>query len=904
MYKFILIITFSLLIVNLYGHNQQLFLDNKDQSYKVLPKLYYFEDTDSKLSYEDISDTGFTDRFAALQSRSQSLGITPSTIWFRFELTNMTSESDWYLHVDYPVLNHVVLYIESDSGVLDTVIYAGMDLSSRQNKHLIIEQVYFEPEKHYTIYAQVKTNSFLIFPIEVMQFETFINQYEERRTLFLICYGIVVAMVLMNLILMFLTREKTYLWLSLFLFTLIVNSYNQYGIGIQFFPSLEQYFNNSSRTTIFFISIMTFTYFTIFYIDLNRYKKLLFVVKATLSVFIVFFLLNVFHIVPTRFFNKWIPLSYILGALLCLYSGIYTTLKGNRTSIYYLISFSIFVVASIVWFLLLHGIIRYHFAIYHFHVYAVSFFSITLTLGLMEKITAIEKEKARSAKLEALNEALQDEIEERTQLQIALSENEKKFRLLFHFSPQPISVSEFGSGRLIDVNEKFCELIALPQEKIIGKTTIELNILSESDRKHIIEEIKSVGSIQSMELAFKRSDGSDAYVLFNAKSTTINQQKVIITILSDISDIRKSQQEIKKLSTAVEQSASSIVITDLEGNIIYGNPQLFNLTGYKPEELYGQNIRLLSSGHHSDEFYRNLWDTILQGGTWKGEFYNRKKDGSLFWENATISAIFDERGRIVNFMAIKEDVTEKKAQQLALEESERKLRKLNATKDTFFSIIGHDLMNPFNALMGFNELTIESINLKDYEQASTYASIVNESSKRVFSLLQNLLIWSKSQSKKIEVQTSAFKISELVDNTLATLHNNAVKKNIEIEVQLSNDEIICADTNILSTVLRNLISNSIKFSDPGGAITISIRRLNHDLLFQVSDTGSGIPNELIDQLFVLDKTTSTKGTGGEVGTGLGLIICKEFIEAHKGTIWVENLNQGGCRFSFTIPVTW
>lgn len=232
----------------------------------------------------------------------------------------------------------------------------------------------------------------------------------------------------------------------------------------------------------------------------------------------------------------------------------------------------------------------------------------------------------------------------------------------------------------------------------------------------------------------------------------------------------------------------------------------------------------------------------------------------------------------------------------------KKVTKDSIEKDKFFSIISHDLMNPFNALLGFGEMLIEAIRKDDKEESVEYSEIIRQSSRRILDLLQNLLVWSRMQNGTMKYVPTEVKIDELVSDTMIIMVPIAKNKEISVDWVIESTLVATLDYNMISSVLQNLITNAIKFTQKGGQIVVkSFIDTNH-LNFIVSDTGIGISEKHMDELFRLDKSTSSRGTNDEVGTGLGLIICKEFIEKHNGKIWVESVLGEGSSFCFSIPV--
>ncbi len=244
---------------------------------------------------------------------------------------------------------------------------------------------------------------------------------------------------------------------------------------------------------------------------------------------------------------------------------------------------------------------------------------------------------------------------------------------------------------------------------------------------------------------------------------------------------------------------------------------------------------------------------------------------------------------------------EKKKTEADLRNSEAKLRELNAQKDKFFSIIAHDLKSPFNSILGFSELLLSNAEEKDYESAVEYARIVKQSSEKAINLLNNLLEWARTQTGRVTYNPEYFELISFVHEISSLFDAVAAQKSIVIKRELPHDLPVFADKEMISTVMRNLISNAIKFTNAGGEVVITANKEHDQAVVSVQDNGIGIPQEKICKVFRLAESESTPGTSNEKGTGLGLILCKEFIEAHGGKIWVKSRINEGSTFTFTIP---
>ncbi len=237
-----------------------------------------------------------------------------------------------------------------------------------------------------------------------------------------------------------------------------------------------------------------------------------------------------------------------------------------------------------------------------------------------------------------------------------------------------------------------------------------------------------------------------------------------------------------------------------------------------------------------------------------------------------------------------------------LRDSEQHLKELNSTKDKFFSIIGHDLRNPLNALLGFSELI--SGNSRDYtsEEIQRYSKIINEAAKNIHLLIENLLEWSRSQSGNIDFNPEPTDLQPMINEIFKVFDIHADKKGVTLVSEIPEEIRVVADPNLLSTILRNLINNAVKFTLNGGNVRIFCKQGDSELTISVEDTGIGMSEKQLDNLFRLESNVTMPGTSEEKGTGLGLILCKEFVDMHNGKIWATSKPKEGSTFSFTLPV--
>jgi len=237
-----------------------------------------------------------------------------------------------------------------------------------------------------------------------------------------------------------------------------------------------------------------------------------------------------------------------------------------------------------------------------------------------------------------------------------------------------------------------------------------------------------------------------------------------------------------------------------------------------------------------------------------------------------------------------------------LEEANKKLIKLNHEKDKFFTIIAHDLRNPFIGITSLSKIMLDQLKSNDFENMEEYVQEINNASKNAYNLLKNLLNWARSQTGRMEFTPSTLSVFSLIDETLSLLQESAGLKNITLKNNVSADIEIVGDKEMLSVVFRNIVSNAIKFTKTGGSIRVEAYQNETELSIQVIDSGIGMTPKMIEDLFKIDKSSGRKGTNGEPSTGLGLLLCKEFIEKHNGTITVTSEVNIGSTFTMSLPL--
>jgi PAS domain S-box-containing protein len=390
----------------------------------------------------------------------------------------------------------------------------------------------------------------------------------------------------------------------------------------------------------------------------------------------------------------------------------------------------------------------------------------------------------------------------------------------------------------------------------------------------------------------------------NYEKQQIDMVSFICTCAWGIIKYKEVENNLGKLQLAVEKAQVSIVITDCEGIVEYANPFFSKLTGYSGSEYLGKNLKIIKSNFHPSEFYKELWDTIKSGKSWEGEFYNRKKNGNFYWEHATISPVFNSMHQIVNFVAVKSDITEKKLITQQLIAAKEKAEESNRLKSVFLRNISHEIRTPMNAIVGFSSLIeeyeIDSIQLKDYLQ------IITENVNKLLSIIDNIVAVSRIESDEIRPYSIDFDLNELYDHLIETYSKQKEwqnKQNINFKIQKHEIPfLIHTDLILLEQIFFNLIDNAFKFTNEG-EIIVGHQIGDGQITFYVFDTGIGMASNkqaLIFEQFVQLDQNDNRIYGGN---GLGLTISEKIAKLLGGNIWVESYLNIGSTFFIRIPIS-
>jgi two-component system, sensor histidine kinase and response regulator len=420
---------------------------------------------------------------------------------------------------------------------------------------------------------------------------------------------------------------------------------------------------------------------------------------------------------------------------------------------------------------------------------------------------------------------------------------------------------------------------------------------------HILDAMRR-GTHFSLEHRIVRRDGAIRWIAERGRIFRDPDDRAVSLrgILTDVTVRREEDQRIRQLSVAIEQSPITVVITDPTGDILYVNPQFCHLTGYSAQEAIGRNPRILKSGRQSTAFYQTLWKTITAGKHWKGELYNRKKNGAYYWESATISPILNQKGDITHFVAIKEDITDRKTLEARLMSARDATEAANRAKSEFLANMSHELRTPLNSIIGFSQiLQNEAFGPLNTTQLE-YLRNIKESGDHLLDMVNDILDLSKIEAGRLTMEKKPFHFGEMIDRSLLIVQSLAIKRDLHIHVDIDPETgWLVGDEIRLKQVVFNLLSNAVKFTGTGGKIGIRTRPDGQNIELVVWDKGIGIDKAHLETIFNPFEQVREGRPANEGGTGLGLAISRQIIDLHQGRIFVASRKGQGSRFTVTLP---
>ena len=371
----------------------------------------------------------------------------------------------------------------------------------------------------------------------------------------------------------------------------------------------------------------------------------------------------------------------------------------------------------------------------------------------------------------------------------------------------------------------------------------------------------------------------------------------------DIEEKKANEILLRKFSQAVQQTSASVVITNTKGEIEFVNPRFTEVTGYTLEEALGENPRILKSGEQSTEYYKTLWDTISAGNVWRGEFHNKRKNGELYWELASIAPIISEEGEIAHYLAVKDDITERKKAEADLNLIKEQAVTASKSKSEFLANMSHEIRTPLNGVVGFTDL-LKNTPLTPLQKQ--YVDNANVSGLTLLAIVNDILDFSKIEAGMMELEIIKTDMYELIENSVDIVRYAADLKNIEILLNIDSNmpRYAMVDPVRIKQILANLMGNAIKFTDTGEVeLKVSYKSINStfgEFLISVRDTGIGISEEQKTKLFKAFSQGDTSTTRKFGGTGLGLTISDMIAQKMGSKIHFESAFGEGSTFYFSL----
>jgi len=488
-----------------------------------------------------------------------------------------------------------------------------------------------------------------------------------------------------------------------------------------------------------------------------------------------------------------------------------------------------------------------------------------------------------------------------------LSGELKKYRMLFEFAADPVFIHDL-QGVILETNGTASSKYGYTAEEFKSMPVWQIDVSGLNDEiLKKIDELNQVGSV-TFETLHKTKSGSTFYVEVNACIMSWDNQTAVVSYCRDISERKRTEQEKHKNQTRlkyiIQQLQDGIVVFKKNGKILIWNSGIEQITGVKakdalPRRFYEIQHDIMYGPNKNEEYIRqkfeevvNMTNPLIYAKPFENQILHPVK--GVRTVQATVYPIRIRHGKYI-FGSVLRDITHSKS-------IEDKLRELNVTKDKIFSIIAHDLKTPFNSIIGFSDILLEKFDSYDRDKIEKLVQYINLAAKPTLAVLENLLEWVNAQTGRLGFSPKYFFLNQLMKEVTDLLFPSAKIKNISLQWNKSEDIEVFADYNMMSSILRNLITNSIKFTKPLGQVTITSFRDGDLVRIMISDTGIGMDEKKLETIFYLDKTKTTKGTAGERGSGLGLILCKEFIEKHGGRLEVDSVVGEGTQFTLVLPV--
>ena len=521
------------------------------------------------------------------------------------------------------------------------------------------------------------------------------------------------------------------------------------------------------------------------------------------------------------------------------------------------------------------------------------FFDLTLS-------SVLDKRGRKLGRLFILHDITQRKLAEQ-----ARRESEARYQMLIELMPDGVVMQR--NGQVIFANPASARLIgAKSPDDLLGRYGLDL--IHPDSRELVLQRLREILSedqaVPLIEEKFVRLDGTVIDVEVTSRPVKVGGETLVLSVFHDLTERKRAQERLLQLSRAVEQSPASIVITDANGSIEYANPKFTQITGYTLEEALGQNPRILRAGEARPEFYKNLWDTITSGRQWHGEFLNRKKNGDLFWEAASISPVMDQSGKITHYVAVKEDITERKQAEADLQQYAGELQARNEELDAFSHTVAHDLKEPIGIIASYTDLIIDQYNELPAAQAQSLLRKVRQNTDRLTRIIAELMLLAGVRKQVVQIEP--LNMATILEEALDRLTILTTRSEAQITFQGEGPDPSPKDwppvlgyAPWVEEIWANYLSNAIHYGGKPPQVEIgAFRQENGKVCFFVRDNGLGLSDSEQKLLFAPFTKLNQVRTKGQ---GLGLSIIRTIAEKLDGEIGVKSVPGQGSLFYFALP---
>jgi PAS domain S-box-containing protein len=496
------------------------------------------------------------------------------------------------------------------------------------------------------------------------------------------------------------------------------------------------------------------------------------------------------------------------------------------------------------------------------------------------------------------------DITERKNAEQAIQDSQQEYKKIFE-NVVDVFYEASTDGRLLNVTPSVERMTKYKREELVGQPMV-IFYYDPDIREPLLKKLHKQGYVRDYEVSIKDKDGSPVPCSLNSRVICDENGKSerIVGSLTDLRHRKKAETQIRQMTTALEQSPVSVIITDTDTKIVYVNKTFTRFSGYEPEDIMGSTPHDITRGQIPIAKYEDLWESVQAGNIWKGEMEYNMRDGKKVWISITVSPIFDEKDRVSHFVSIMEEITERKIYEQDLKRAKELAERSDRLKSAFLANMSHEIRTPMNAILGFSSLLKEED--VDAEKGRYYIDIINSKGKDLMRIISDIIDISRIEAGDILVRMELVEIFEFLRDIYDEYKEDTQIKsrpNLQLRLSLPKPEMkayINTDPARLKQVFVNLIHNAIKFT-PDGYIECGFDLLpeNNIRLF-VRDSGIGIPAKKQRMIFERFRQIDESHTREYGGTGLGLAICKNLVDKMGGELSVKSVDGQGSDFFFTL----